>query len=147
MEGKGKGFADSNSFKESLSVYLDLNEGDRKDYQAVKNALFNAFQPAEARFLSLQEYECRKMHPGESPQEFLYAIKRLLSKAIPEMDEGAREQLLLHRFLSGIPEHFSRSIRASTDVRNVQEALERVKLLALCQPTEKIAAISDILMK
>ena len=63
------------------------------------------------------------------------------------MDEGSREQLLLHRFLSGIPEQFSRPIRASTDVRSVHNALQRVKLLALCQPTDQTAAISDIQVK
>ena len=113
--------------KKSLAVYLDLNASDRKDYQAVKNALLNAFQPPEARFISLQEYERKKMYPGEYLQEFLYAIKRLLVRAIPEMDEGSREQLLLHMFLSGIPEQFSRSIRASTDVRSVHDTLQRVK--------------------
>ena len=55
--------------KESLAVYLDLNASDRKDYQ-VKNALLNAFQPPEARFIALQEYERRKMHPGEFPKSF-----------------------------------------------------------------------------
>ena len=68
----------------SLAVYLEINASERKDYQAVKNALLNAFQPAEASFNSLQGYERRKMHPGESPQEFIYAIKRLLVSAIPE---------------------------------------------------------------
>ena len=82
------------------------------------------------------------MVPGESSQEFLHVIKRLLAKAIPEMD-GAREQLLLHRFLSGIPEQFSKSIRASPDVHNTSEALKRVKLLTLCQRSEITAAISD----
>ena len=96
--------------KEALFVYLDLTE---EYYGAVKTALLNAFQPPEARFVFLHEFENRKMVPGESPQEFLHVIKRLLAKAIPEMDEGAREQLLLHRFLSGIPEQFSKSIRAS----------------------------------
>ena len=68
-------------------------------------------------------------------------------RAIHEMDEGAREQLLLHRFLSGIPEHFSRTIRASTDVRNVHDALQRAELLALAQHTDQSAVMSDIQVK
>ncbi|KAI6660032.1 polyprotein [Oopsacas minuta] len=84
--------------KEALAVYLELSTEERKDYRHVRDTLLNAFQPPEARFIALQEFESRRMLPGESPQEFLHYIKWSLNKAIPEMDDGAREQLLLHRF-------------------------------------------------
>ena len=91
------------------------------------------------------------MLPGESPQEFLHAIKQLLGKAIPEMDDRSREQLLLHRFLSGIPENYSKFIRTSPEIQSTTEALKKVKLLSLCQPEaeNRIASIkssSDIII-
>ena len=126
--------------KEALAVYLDIPEEDRKVYENVKHALVRAFQPPEARFIALHEFETRKMLPGESPQEFLYSIKQLLRKAVPGMEEDSREQLLLHRFLSGIPENLSRSVRTSQDVTCVGEALKKVKLLMIYQTSDSLIA-------
>ena len=76
------------------------------------------------------------MLPGESPQEFIHAIKQLLGKAIPEMDEKSRE-LLLHRFLSGIPENYSKLIRTSPEIQSTTAALKKVKPLSLSPRSRK----------
>ena len=100
MEGRGKGSKNTNSFRER-SIYLELDEGIKKDYKEIKEALLHYLRPPETRCIVLHEFESRKSLPGESPQEFLYSLKQLLIKAIPEMDMYAREQVLLHRFISG----------------------------------------------
>ena len=129
--------------KEALAVYLELDEETRKEYQALKGTLMNSFQPPETRFIALDEFESRKILPGESPQEFLHVLKQRLAKAIPNMDRNAREQLLLHRFLSGLPQQIAKSVRVSPEVNNTTEALKRVKLLMLCQPEYSVAPIAD----
>ena len=129
--------------KEALVVYLELPGELRKDYNSIKRALLDSFHPREARFIALNQFESRKMLPGESPQEFLYSIKQLLNQAIPDMDEAAREQLLLHRFLSGIPEQYSRSIRACSEIRCSTVALKHLKLLMLCQIEGKVAVVTE----
>ena len=130
--------------KEAFAVYLELDEGIKKDYKEIKQALLHYFQPPETRFIVLHEFESRKLLPGESPQEFLHSLKQLLTKAIPEMDMYAREQLLLHRFLSGLPSQYARNIRASSEVKDTNEALKRVKFLMLCQPEESVASVTDV---
>ena len=59
------------------------------------------------------------------------------------MDEAAREQLLLHRFLSGIPEQYRRSIRACSEIRCSTLALKHLKLLMLCQIEGKVAVVTE----
>ena len=126
--------------KEALAIFLDIPEDDREVYENVKQALVRVFQPPEARFIALHEFETRKILPGESLQEFLYSIKQLLRKAVPGMEEDSREQLLLHRFLSGVPENLSRSVRTSQDITCVGEALKKVKLLMIYQNSDSLIA-------
>ena len=133
--------------KEAFAVYMEFHEELKKDFRGIKEALLKYFRPPESRFIVLHEFESRKNLPGESPQEFLYSLKQLLTKAIPDMDMDAREQLLLHRFLSGLPREFSKRIRISPEVKDTAEALRRVKLMMHCQPDEYVTQITEVSSK
>ena len=60
-----------------------------------------------AEFVSLDEFHLCKMRPGEALSLFLHDLKRLLDQAMPKLEASAREQLLLHQFLAGLPESVS----------------------------------------
>ena len=62
-----------------------------------------------------------------------------------ELDTGARDQLLLHQFLAGIPRDISKSIRATSDVKSLDKACERARLLMAVESdaTPAVAAVSD----
>ena len=55
----------------------------RKEYNTVKEKLLGAFRPENITFTSLSEFHARTMYPGESPQKFLFELKRLLNKVFP----------------------------------------------------------------
>ena len=48
---------------------------------------------------------------------------------MPEIDGLAREQLLLHQFLAGLPLTISKQLRATGDVSKLETAVERARLL------------------
>ena len=48
---------------------------------------------------------------------------------MPDLDTGAQDQLLLHQFLDGLPRDISKPIRAASDVKSLDQASERVRLL------------------
>ena len=78
-------------------VYDGVKMDDRKAYDGVKMKLKNAFKPEDIKFTTLSEFHefQRTMHPDETPQKYLFELKRLLQKAFPEMIEVRRNNSCL----------------------------------------------------
>ena len=139
---------------EALALWLELSDEDQADYAKAKKAITEKMCPAS--FVSLDEFHLRKMHPGESLSLFVHELKKLLNQAMPTLEKNARDQLLLHQFLS---DSVSSQIRATGDITTLEKAVEKARLLmtitaAIGQPednsmqqlkeqlTEQVAALS-----
>ena len=55
------------------------------------------------KFVTLEEFHQRKLHPGEALPLFIHDLKKLLDRAMPDVDATARGQPLLRQFLAGLP--------------------------------------------
>ena len=84
-------------------------------------------------FVSLEDFHRRKLRPGEAISLYIHDLKKLLTHAIPDMEQVAKEPLLLHQFLAGIPENISKQVRASGEVTTLDTAVTRTKLLIRTQ--------------
>ena len=73
----------------------------RLDFATVKEKLLGAFKPEDTKFTSLSEFQNRSLHPGETPQKYLYELKGLLRKVFPEMSTEAKEQLIFEQYIRG----------------------------------------------
>ena len=58
------------------------------------------------------------------------------------MAAASKEPLLLHQFLSGIPESISRQLRASGEIKTFDKAIERARLLMTIEP-EQVAMLRE----
>ena len=86
---------------EALAVWLELSEEQQGNYATAKEELSSTMMPMA--FVSLDEFHRRKLRPGEALSVFVHDVKKLLEQAMPGLDKPARDQLLLHQFLSGLP--------------------------------------------
>ena len=68
------------------------------------------------------------MFPNETPQRYLFELKRLLNKAFPDMDDQAKEQLNFEQFFRGLPKAVYENIRISPDIKTCQD-LRRAQVL------------------
>ena len=86
-----------------------------------------------------------RLHPGEPISVYVHEMKRFLSQAMPELVGGPRNQVLLHQFLSGIPEDISKPIRAASEVKSLEQAVEKARLLIAVDSNNPsaVAAVSD----
>ena len=96
---------------------------------------------APVKFLSLGDFHARLLRPGESLSVFLHELKRLLDQAMPEAEAATRTQLVLHQFITGLPVHVSKQLRATGEVSDLDKVLERAQLLLTIEKQEKSAAI------
>ena len=124
---------------EALAVWMELSEEEQENYQRVKAQMITRMAPA--RFVSLEDFQGRRLHPGESLSVFLHVLKRLLDQVMPEADAATRKQLLLHQFLNGLPNYVSRQLRAAGEISDLDKPLEQAKLLLTIEEQEKTAAI------
>ena len=75
---------------EALEVYKTLDAESGLDFATVKEKLLGAFKPEDTKFTSLSEFQNRSLHPGETPQKYLYELKGLLRKAPGNVNRGKR---------------------------------------------------------
>ena len=87
-------------------MWLELSEEDKEDYVKVKKAIKSKLLPPT--FTVLEKFNGRSMLPGETLPLFIHDLKQLLDQAIPDLPNKAREQLMLHQFLAGIPSAISK---------------------------------------
>ena len=126
---------------EAFANWLGLSEEEQADYKTAKEKITNKMKPTE--FVSLDDYHRRKLGPGEPISVFVYELKKLLDQAMPNLDEITRERLLLHQFLSGLPDTTSRQLRASGEIKTVQTAVDRARLLMTLEEPQQTAAVAS----
>ena len=124
---------------EVLAIWLELTEAEKANYQDSKGKLIARMAPV--KFVSLGDFHARRLHPGESLSVFLHELKRLLDQAMPEAEAATRTQLVLHQFITGLPVHVSKQLRATGEVSDLDKVLERAQLLLTIEKQEKSAAI------
>ena len=60
---------------------------------------------------------------------------------MPEASEDTWKQLILHRFVNGLPANISKQLRATRKVNDMNAVMERMKLLITIEVSQKTAAI------
>ena len=107
---------------EALAVWLDLTEEQQTDYLATVGELKKKLAPSG--FSSLEAFHTWKLQPGEALSLFVQDLKQKLQHAMPDIGNAARNQLLLHQFLAGLPVKICKQLRAAGDVTSMETALE-----------------------
>ena len=80
-------------------------------------------------FTSLEDFHRRKLQPGESVSVYLHDLKRLLDKALPDLEANARKQVVLHQFMSELPTNISAQLSATGDAKELDSTVEKARLL------------------
>jgi len=126
---------------EALAVWLEMSEEDQTDYKKAKEKLCKKLTPME--FVSLDDFHKRKLRPGEALSLFYHDLKKLLSLAMPTLEAAGQKQLLLHQLLAGLPTAVSRQLRATGDTNDIDNVLERARLLLMMDEQQQLAAVSE----
>uniref|UniRef100_A0A5S6Q4F3 DDE-1 domain-containing protein n=1 Tax=Trichuris muris TaxID=70415 RepID=A0A5S6Q4F3_TRIMR len=98
-----------------FAVYLQLPDEDKKSVVKVKAALLAAF--AMDTFAAYDEFSCRKLRNGESPDVFLADLWRLAS-----LFGGIPEKAMMCAFVAGLPESFKHKLYLVMSVQRLCRA-------------------------
>ena len=120
---------------EALVTWLELTTEQQSDYKVAKAKILEGMGPVW--FVSMDDFHCRRLLPGESLSVFSHELKRLIDQAMPTADAATRQQLLIHQFLSGLPTEVSKRLRAAGEVDDLEKLIQRAKLLMTIDAKEK----------
>ena len=73
---------------------------------------------------------------------YVHQLKQLLGQAMPDISADVKEQLLLHQFLTGLPQEVSKQLRVTGATSTLAGAVERAKLLMTIDHHGETAAIT-----
>ena len=77
-----------------------LRPSELNDFEQLKRVLTQRYDPQERSEAYRCEFRSRKRQKNESPSDFAYALRRLVSLAFPEMPYDCREINVLEQYLS-----------------------------------------------
>ncbi|KRZ01580.1 hypothetical protein T11_14756 [Trichinella zimbabwensis] len=127
----------------SIMRAMDVQETD--DYDGLKSALFDAFgvRTGSERFSA--EFFGRKQQQGESMRVFAGHLRRLFSKAFPEMS-GSADKILLQQFKAGLIaeaiEFAAKEERVVTEFTTLKASVASVKTDAHQEDEQPAAAVT-----
>ena len=123
-----------------MAVWLKLTREQQDDYAVTKKAMEKAMLPMN--FVSLDDFHRRKLCPGKAISVYVHDLRKLLPHALPEAVNDAKESLLLHQFLAGIPEATARKLRALGEVTTLDKVMTCARL-PMTIDSEPVATIAD----
>lgn len=82
------------------TTWRRFSDDTKADYDRAKEALQKRFEPESRRELYAAEFRTKKRQSGEAWGELADNIRTLADKAFPELEDKAKDQLSLDRFLS-----------------------------------------------
>lgn len=82
------------------NVWKQLSREAKAQYETTKAALRKRFEPDSRHKLYAVEFQTRRRQQGESWAELANNLRLLADKAFPTLEEQAKKQLSLYRYLS-----------------------------------------------
>eukprot|EP00731_Ephydatia_muelleri_P008909 Em0004g1247a len=105
------------------TAWKRLSPETKQNYEAAKEALQKRFEPDSKRKLYFVEFQARRRKRDESWSDFADELRVLAEKALPELDEKAKELLALERYLGELDNHQVAFAVRQREPKTVDEAV------------------------
>ena len=134
---------------EAQKLLSSLTYAQFMDYNTLKRALSQRFNPEEREIAYRCEFKNRKRMKNEQPSDYGYILQRLGRKAYPNMPYSALEVHILDQFIMGLgclelqkhvqfhhPKTLEQAINLATEYKAVCKNLDKIVKPALTEPGE-----------
>ena len=110
---------------EALAAWLELSTEAKKTYAKTKKGANGSDDINELHYPG--EVSAEENGPWRSAASVPARSKA--AAGMPGLDSAAKEQLLLHQFVGGLPSAISKQLRATGNTTELRSTVERAKLL------------------
>ena len=102
---------------DALANWLGLTEEKEEECRTAKEKITDKMKPT--KFFLLDDYHWQNLRPSQPIPVFVYELKKFLDQAMLNLNASIREQLLLHQFLSRLPNTVSQQLRATGEMKTL----------------------------
>jgi len=103
-------------------ILNDMTPREIADFDSLTQRLQQRFEPACREEAFRAELRVRQRRRTETPSEFGHAVKNLVTKAYPDLNERAKETIALEAYWNGHPDGEMRVMALMKALRTVEEA-------------------------
>ena len=103
-------------------ILNDMTPMEREDFDSLAQKLQQRFEPACREEAFRAELRVRQRRRTETPSEFGHAVKNLVTKAYPDLNERAKETIALEAYWNGHPDGEMRVMALMKAPKTVEEA-------------------------
>lgn len=131
---------------QASSAVQRLSEEDKQSFDDVRKKLTEIFQPKAKQNLYKAQFRNKSMIENQDLSEFATQLKLMCDLAHPVLDQAAKDELVLEKFIDGIkPKEIAFQVM-SQNCRNLEEALslavqyetiDKLKRSSTTQPQKK----------
>eukprot|EP00731_Ephydatia_muelleri_P002325 Em0001g2325a len=127
--------------KEALVCCLDIPAETKMIFKDVKRLLIDKLRPSG--FVTLAEFQARKLSRGETALLYVHELKRLLEDAMPNLDANSQDRILLiPAAISWTPR--SRALRAIPEKKTTADAVSRARLLMTVSHQASVPTVASV---
>lgn len=98
--------------------------------------LRSSFSPPERKRLLMTEFFGRCQRTEETSEDYMRTLKRLLSRAMPQLPENSRDAFVLEQFLRGL----DNSVREKVAQADPHDVVQAVSVATRCEALNEIKA-------
>ena len=133
------------------SAWRRISNEAKGHYDTAKDALWKRFEPDSRRELYAVEFQTRKRHRGEAWEELGDNLRLLADKAFPDLEDKAKEQLSLDRFLTLLDKPALALSVKQKRPRNIDEAVSytleiELYMMTTC-PASRPVSVAEVTQK
>ena len=126
------------------AVFQQLPEAGRDTFEHAVASLEERFKPSSKRDLYLAEFSTRRRRPTESWKDFAEDLRRLASKAYPDLDNSATEQIALTHFIASIVDQQISFAVNQTTPKSLDKAVRATLQLETYLTTSRMTNVNNI---
>ena len=128
-------------------------------YQGTKEALKNRFEPASRKARYQAEFQSRKKKRAEAWADYVEDLKILCDKSFPDLQEEAREQLSLQKYLEQldqpqvsftvnqrVPKSLDEAVTATLEMESyaLPEKMAKLGIASMDEPVEPVRSVAAV---
>ena len=132
---------------EARRILTDFREAEYRDWTLLVSKLEERFDPKCQEESHRAALRNRSRQKKETPQEFGYAIRRLVNRSYPHLNEAARETIALEHFMRGHTEVNLKVMALMKNLQTIEEAATFVAQYESAQPPRAVKPINTLEVK
>nr|VZI37361.1 unnamed protein product [Spirometra erinaceieuropaei] len=104
------------------------------DFRKASKVLLQLFVSPDASAIANQRFATLRQRPGQSVDDFIHDLRRLVAAAFANLPESDRDRSVPHQFITGLRDRIARGVLLLNPPASLSSAIQQCRLYKECDP-------------